>query len=132
MLKGLICLVALLATFAAALPGPSLLGYKWKLTELNGKPAVKAGTQAPNIFLNPKKGILVGFSGVNQFSGHYTLTKGSLSLDPGMSTLIGGPKNLMDQEAALHKALQATRDYRIVKNELQLLGGKKILAKFRL
>jgi len=133
MLKNLVCLVATLSicALATAQRSISLIGNTWKLTELDGKPAIKGGNGVPWLLFEAKSDKLTGYGGINRFQGKYKIAKGTFQLDPGMSTLIGASKPLMDQETAFHAAIQAANDYRIVKTELRFLKNGKVVARFK-
>src|SRR6185436_16073363 len=82
----------------------------WRLASAGGKYAGTApsGATPANFRLNSTGKNVSGFSGVNQFSGDYQLDGRSLTFGPLAMTRRAGPPELMQQEAAITKALTST------------------------
>lgn len=113
----------------AAAPSP-ILGITWKLTELNGKPALPGRTSAPTITFDKGGARFKSHTGVNSLSGTFKLSEGSLNIEPGVQTLIGASPELMEQEKDFSAALKATTSYRLLDGKLELLKGAEVVARF--
>jgi len=86
------------------LPGTSWLikGYN------NGKEAVVGVEQESELTLVfGSDGTVSGSAGVNQFNGPFTVDGDTIKIGPLATTKMAGPDNLMEQEAAYLKALEA-------------------------
>ena len=65
----------------------------WVLTGLNGEAvSVTESMMTPSIRFDREAGLAAGNSGVNQFSGGYTLTDGSIEFGPMRSTRMAGDR----------------------------------------
>ena len=120
--------VALLATAAGAAV-TSVQGTAWKLAEVAGKPAVAGGDAGMTL----ANGRVAGSTGVNRFTGPYTISGAdrTLTFGPAAATQRAGAPAAMAQEAALLKALAATASYRLDGGVLELRdAGGATLAKF--
>jgi putative lipoprotein len=107
-----------------------ILGIQWKLTELNGKPALPGRSGGPTINFDKGGTKFTSHTGVNSLSGSFKLTGGSINISPGIQTLIGASPELMQQEKDFSAALKATTSYRLVDGKLELLKGSEIVARF--
>jgi heat shock protein HslJ len=116
---------------ATAPSGTPLLETRWRLTELNGQPAVPSdnATKDPH-FVLAADGRVSGAGGVNNFFGGYERDGDKLTFKPGGQTMMAGPEPLMRQETAFHAALAATKSYHINGDVLTLTDGEKVLARF--
>ncbi len=114
----------------------ALEGTRWKLVELDGKPAVAGEhwTAAGITFAGGAGGgrawTIAANTGVNSLGGKYILTGDRLSIEPGVMTEMAGPPPLMEQERAFIAALQRVKAYRIADGALELLDGQAVLARF--
>ena len=102
---------------------PSLAGTEWSVTGYNnGKQAVVtpiAGSELTALFT--ADGTVSGSSGVNTFSGEYTLDGLKITIGPLATTLMAsGDAAVMEQEAAYLAALQSAARFTIKGNELEL------------
>jgi heat shock protein HslJ len=103
----------------------------WILVELNGEAiTVAEPMMRPSIRFDREAGLAAGNSGVNQFSGGYTLADGSIEFGPMRSTMMAGPPEAMEREADFMKALDAMTGWRIVDGRLELLDGETVIAGF--
>ena len=101
-----------------------LEGKTWKLTSINGQPAVP-GSQATIIFNNRK---VAGSTGVNQFGGNYRASGASITLSDIASTMMASTDPALNaQEQTLLSALQGQIAYRVSGNQLQLSSGATTL-----
>lgn len=103
----------------------------WVLIGLNGEAVnVTESMATPSIRFDREAGLAAGNSGVNQFSGGYTLTDGSIEFGPMRSTMMAGPPEAMELETNFMKTLNAMTGWRIVDGTLELLGGETVIARF--
>jgi heat shock protein HslJ len=88
-----------------------------------------AGTQATISFADDG---VAGSSGCNTFTGLATWGDGDLSIDPNAlaSTMMACDGPIMDQEALLLSTLVEADEYRVDGDELQLLDGGSVVARF--
>jgi heat shock protein HslJ len=102
---------------AVELPGTS-----WKVVNYNnGKDAVVslvAGSELTMEF--GSDGYIGGSGGVNRYHGAYEVDGASISIGPLASTKMAGEPELMDQEAAFLKALEASTQWTVVRGRLEL------------
>ncbi len=113
--------------------GPSenlILGTTWKLKELNGKPALPGRSGTPTITFDKGGAKFSSHTGVNSLSGTFRISGASISISPGMQTLIGASPEMMEQEKDFSSALKAANSYRLVNGTLELLKGADIIARF--
>lgn len=81
--------------------------------------------------MHEKEGRFAGFTGCNRLMGHYQVAPDSLALSSLGTTKMACAQETMIQEQQLLEALQATRRYRILGDELFLLGDQDAtLARF--
>jgi len=102
---------------------PSLTGTEWSVTGYNnGKEAVVtpvAGSELTAIF--SEDGTVSGYSGVNTFSGEYTVENLKITIGPLASTMMASSDPAQEeQEAAYLAALQSAARFTIRGNELEL------------
>ncbi len=102
---------------------PSLAGTDWSVTGYNnGKQAVVtpiSGSELTALF--SEDGTVSGSSGVNTFSGEYTLDGLKITIGPLASTMMASSDPaLAEQEAAYLAALQSAARFTIRGNELEL------------
>jgi len=102
---------------------PSLTGTEWSVTGYNnGKEAVVtpvAGSELTALF--SEDGTVSGSSGVNTFSGEYTVENLKITIGPLASTMMASSDPaLSEQEAAYLAALQSAARFTIRGNELEL------------
>ncbi len=117
--------VLLLAACAGGGAPKPLAGTYWNVKqvgELSFKP-LKGGRDA-HLRLDARQKRATGYSGVNSFSGAFESGPASLKFGPLAATRRAGPPPAMAFEAALFKALEATRSYRISGETLELLDAE--------
>lgn len=104
----------------------------WKLIELDGETIVMAQDQQREvrITLASEGARLFGFSGCNQLVGAYVQESSALRFTQMASTKMACVPPLMELESQVLKMLGATTAYRIEGEQLTLLGGDQILARF--
>jgi uncharacterized lipoprotein YbaY/heat shock protein HslJ len=104
----------------------------WKLIELDGKQVTMAPTQAREvrITLASEDSRLTAFGGCNQLAGSYVLDGSKLKFTQMISTLMACEPPFMEIESHVLKTLSATSNYRIDGEQLTLLGGERVLARF--
>ncbi|MDR2214112.1 MAG: copper resistance protein NlpE N-terminal domain-containing protein [Pseudomonadales bacterium] len=98
----------------------NILGRRWRLVELNGRPLPEL-ERAPYLMLDEATGRVEGFGGCNEFSGGYTLDAAvsRIRFNDLVNTLracVAG----MEVEAALQEVLRNTDNYSLSGNELAL------------
>jgi uncharacterized lipoprotein YbaY/heat shock protein HslJ len=104
----------------------------WKLIELDGAAVVMAPAQKREvrITLASEGARLFGFSGCNQLVGAYVQESNALRFTQMASTKMACVPPFMELESQVLKMLGATTAYRIEGQQLTLLGGDQILARF--
>jgi len=104
----------------------------WKLIELDGATIVMAPAQQREvrITLAGEGSRLFGFSGCNQLVGAYVQDGNALRFTQMASTRMACVEPLMELESQVLKMLGATTGYRIEGDQLILLGGDQVLARF--
>ena len=122
----------LLAALLAGCGGQSgkLENTNWKLTTLDGRPALPDATPTA---LFESDGKLAGTTGCNQYSGTYTISGKKLTLQVGPMTMMACPEPVMKQEQDFLAALAATGTYKVDNDKLTLYdANEKELATFLL
>jgi uncharacterized lipoprotein YbaY/heat shock protein HslJ/uncharacterized lipoprotein NlpE involved in copper resistance len=104
----------------------------WKLIELDGAKVVMAPEQKREvrITLASEGARLFGFSGCNQLAGAYEQESSVLRFTQMASTKMACVPPFMELESQVLKMLGATTAYRIEGEQLTLLGGDQVLARF--
>jgi heat shock protein HslJ/uncharacterized lipoprotein NlpE involved in copper resistance len=114
-----------------SLPVGGLENTYWKLVELNGRSiAIGPGQQEPHLRLESVLRRVTVSSGCNSLQGGYQVSQGNLRFTPMAGTKKACPEDVMDQEGALLKALEATTTFRLFTEALELYGQGKRLARF--
>lgn len=122
---------AVTATVAGEEKTMSLENTNWVLIELNGDTvSVTESMKVPSIRFDREEGQVSGNNGVNSFSGGYTLTDDSIEFGPMRSTLMAGPPEAMELEAAFMRALGGMTGWRIHEGRFELLNGEEVTAVF--
>lgn len=115
-------------TFSAEQPEP-LVGTTWRvdgLVEGGTVSSTIAGTE-PSLLLDPD-GTVAGDASCNRFSGTYTLDGDRLSFSGLATTKMACPESgVMEQEAAILLALEATASFEIEGERLSLLEADEEL-----
>lgn len=122
------------APTGASLPptGAKLQGTLWILVEMNGKPALaRMGEKQAYMKLHKQSGRLEASSGCNGFTGSYIVDQSSLRINPGATTTMMCPPELMQQQQTFVDTLKAASSYRIALGTLELLDGSKVVARFQ-
>ncbi len=128
LVRHLLAVAALFATCGAAAAAPDArLATFWRVTVLNGQPAVPGGD------ITFKDGEVSGATACNHYGGSFTAgTDGALSITLGRMTRRGCFDVAATRERAMIDAFAATRRYRIDGETLVLLDDDgKQLAAFR-
>jgi heat shock protein HslJ len=104
----------------------------WKLIELDGETIVMAPDQQREvrITLASEGARFVSFSGCNQLVGAYVQEGSALRFTKMASTKMACVPPFMELESQVLKMLSATTAYRIEGEQLTLLGGDQVLARF--
>jgi heat shock protein HslJ len=106
-----------------------LEGTAWRLSELNGQPAVEVGGAAPTLFFAAGEPRASGNGGCNQFNGPYTRDGGSLRFGPLASTRRACVDEAASaQETAYLRALESTTRYSATAERLLLYAGDQVVA----
>lgn len=126
---GVTC-VAAIALVAMSLSGcssdeqPGLAGTSWTLTSWAESTAIPDGLTITAAFDETK---VSGKSGVNSYSGEYRRGgDGSFSAGSIGSTMMAGPPDAMDAEAAFVKRLEAAASYVVTGGRLVLRDADRI------
>jgi putative lipoprotein len=88
----------------ATMDGPAFeaLHGVWRIDAVDGEPAL----QDPDATIEfHDDGRVAGTAGVNRFAGEWSVTGGTLTFGPLATTLMAGPQDRMDQEAAILRIL---------------------------
>jgi len=103
-----------------------LAGTSWTIIGYNnGKAAVVTPIVGSVLTLEfSADGMVSGSSGVNTFSGAYSATEDSIEVGPLASTLMSGPDDLMQQEAAYLAALEAGTRWEVVNGVLAIRNAE--------
>lgn len=103
----------------------TLPGTSWLIKEYNnGKQAVVGVEQESELTLVfGTDGTVSGSAGVNQFNGPFTVTEDAVKIGPLATTKMAGPDNLMEQEAAYIKALEAGVEWDVARDVLTTRDG---------
>ena len=104
----------------------------WKLIELDGATIVMEPAQQREvrITLAGEGSRLIGFSGCNQLVGAYVQESNALRFTQMASTKMACAAPFMELESQVLKKLGDTTAYRIEGEQLTLLGGDQVLARF--
>ncbi len=110
----------------------ALINTYWKLVELDGKkiPIAPSHKRQIRITLASEGSRIIGFSGCNQFSGTFKLTGNELKFSQMAGTMMACVGPYMELEGRVLKMLNTTTAYRIKGEQLFLLEGDKVLARF--
>lgn len=112
-------LISLAAACATAPATQNLTGTHWKLSTLNGKAPIAAGT--PVVLNFDPNNQISGNSGCNSYGGDYTANGSALSFSKVFSTLMAcAEQSVNDQEAAFHQALSKVATFEISNGQLNL------------
>jgi heat shock protein HslJ len=112
-------------------PSSPLAGKAWTLTMLEGAdvPPPAADRRQPSLTFGTE-GRITGFTGVNRFSGAFTLDGQNLKFSNITITRMAGPPEAMTVEQKLMNALRATTGWRQAGGKLELLAGDRVVARF--
>ena len=91
---------------------PALLeATDWRATEIAGAPAI-ADAEAPDVTAVFAAGTMSGSGGVNRYTAEYEVGEdGAITISRPAATLMAGPPDLMEREAAYFEAHQGHWDY---------------------
>ena len=119
-------------TRAAAGSVQQLSGSDWRLTELNGRPAVPSDTtRRPWIKFEADAGRVSGSAGCNRMSGSFRLDGASIDFGAMVSTKMAcADPALNQQEQDLFIALENADRYEVSGHTLVLRKGDTALARF--
>jgi copper homeostasis protein (lipoprotein) len=103
----------------------------WKLLTLGNQPVVAGDKQRePHLLFMAKDSRIQGSTGCNRLMGSYVRKESSLTFKSG-GTMMACPEPLMTQERAFHKALNATKSFKVTGSNLELYGyDGALLARF--
>ncbi len=140
-LCGLLCGSGLLAGCqtkpapTAAVEAPvaqlQLTEVDWRLVTLRGAAVtVPAGEPGPTLRLDSTGLRASGSTGVNRFTGGYTLRGTDLKFQPLATTRMAGSPEAMSREAKFLQALSSVTAGRLTGATLELLAGDTVVASF--
>lgn len=106
-----------------------LEGTRWILAAYAAGCGLKEALSGPSVDANFADGKVTGRGGVNRYHGGYELDGDKLTLSPVASTMMAGPPDAMEQEAAYFRALGSAASYSIEGDTLTLsdTGGESLL-----
>ena len=110
-----------------------LVGKKWKLVEMNGRPVANtAGELDYFIQMDNEENRIFGYAGCNNFFGTYELKEGlRVKFSQIGSTMMACPD--MNTEKELFQILETVDNYRVNKNTLELNKARMMpMARFEL
>jgi heat shock protein HslJ len=107
----------------------SLTGTTWKLVELNADTV--GGLRLPELVLDSNGYVARGTTGLNSFSGSYTLQAQSLNFSPFAATRRAGSSSEMKLESDYLQALGRVTFWKIEGKRLVLSAGSDIVARFQ-
>jgi putative lipoprotein len=116
---------------ATTAPSSPMVGKTWTLTMLEGAqvPAPAADRRQPSLTFGAD-GRIKGLTGLNTFSGTYTLDGQNLKFGNMAMSRMAGPPEAMALEQKLVAALRATTGWRMTGGKLELLAGDRVVARF--
>jgi putative lipoprotein len=115
-----------------AVPAANLSETYWKLSELNGTKIVMPASQTREIriVLRADGTRVTGFGGCNQLMGSYQHTGSTLRFAQMASSRMACASPLMELESKVLSMLDAVNAYRINGDQLLLLKGDQLVARF--
>jgi len=132
-----LCIALLLASCmkqTAAPPGAhetTIEGIHWYLTAVGASPvSPMADDKQPHMLLDPAQKQATGFAGCNHFFGRYELDGPSLKFGPLGSTRMACRDLETGLETSVFEALENTLKWKKADEELLLLDGDAVLARF--
>ncbi len=121
LLAGMVLMVGGCSAGSAAVDTAPLQANEWSLT---GTSVSSTDIAAVGITMKFDDTQYSGFSGVNQYSGTYTVkAEGEIKFGPAAGTLMAGPEPLMKVESAYLKLIEGCDGYRIENGTLTLTTG---------
>jgi putative lipoprotein len=112
---------------AALIPEASLTNTYWKLTEIDGQPAILgAGQRELHMVLTSEGNHVRGFSGCNRFTGDYARNENQLRFKPLAATRMACPEG-MEQEQHFLESLGEVVRFTISGDSLALYSGDERL-----
>jgi len=109
---------------AAELPGTSWLvtGYN------NGAGGVQSVALESTLTINfAKDGAVEGNGGINAYSGDYTVEGAAIQIGPLATTRMGGPEELMNQEASFLMAMEKCATWSVTGGKLEMRDGESAM-----
>jgi len=104
---------------------PALLeATDWRATEIAGAPAI-ADAEAPDVTAVFAAGTMSGSGGVNRYTAEYEVGEdGAITISRPAATLMAGPPDLMEREAAYFEALVKVATFSVTEDSLVLLDDQ--------
>lgn len=97
----------------------ALAAGEWIVTAIG---AAKVTDVSPPTLTFTREGHVAGSTGINRYSGAYTLVDAVLTISPLLMTRMAGPEDLMDQERRFTGALEGTTTV-MLEGDALTLGG---------
>ena len=112
-------------------PDASLTNTYWRLSELDGEPALLgAGEREVHMILTTEGNRIKGFSGCNKFTGNYQMAESHLSFSQMASTHMACLEG-MEQEQRFLSALEGTTQFKVCGDSLSLQSADgQLLVRF--
>ena len=111
-------------------PTASFDNTRWKLVKLSGVDTFPVLEKDVFIQFNKSDSTFKGYAGCNNMFGKYVIKGSNLKIGPAAMTRMMCPPENMKVEDNLAKAINATDNYLIQGDHLELKQGKLILAEF--
>jgi copper homeostasis protein (lipoprotein) len=120
------------AGVAAQAAAGELAGPRWNLVRLGTRTMTGLGEdRSPHLLFDGATLRVAGSGGCNRLMGPYTVDGSMMRLGPLAGTMMACQQQIMEQEQAFLKALEATESWRIVNGQLELRGtDRQLLARF--
>lgn len=119
------------APAAAAEAALSLAGKAWSLATLEGAAVEVPDERArPTLAFDAEGRRVSGLAAVNRFSGTCTQENAKLKFGPLLVTKMAGAPELNELETRFLRALEATTGWRTQGDQLELLAGDQVVARF--
>ena len=114
---------------------PGVMGFtdaEWLLVAVNGVSLLPpAAERIPSLKFDPAKREASGFSGCNNYFSRYEADGSALTFGPVGATRMACPETEMNLETTFLQALENTRTWRMMDNELVLLDENEVIARFK-
>jgi putative lipoprotein len=117
---------------AAPVPEASLTNTYWKLTEIDGQPAILgAGRRELHMVLTSEGNHVRGFSGCNRFTGDYARNESLLRFKPLAATRMACPEGMAQEQRFLESLGEVVRFTISGENLALYTGDERLILRFK-